>query len=149
MIATIQYGIPVARIELLDALSVKAVNAYSGLTLPETPLLLLEFHGSQGSVEEQAAAFGEIAAETGGTGFRVDDQMPRNARNCGKHATMLTGPPCSFVPAQRSLTSDVCVPISRLAECVNAAQRNGLPNSASKRRSSAMSATETSIPSSS
>ncbi|MFW5655347.1 MAG: FAD-binding oxidoreductase, partial [Roseicyclus sp.] len=69
VIATIQYGVPVARIELLDALQVRAVNAYSKLDLPETPLLLLEFHGSETGVAEQAEAFGEIAAEHGGDGF--------------------------------------------------------------------------------
>jgi D-lactate dehydrogenase (cytochrome) len=69
VIAVIQYGVQVARIELLDALQVKAVNAYSKLSLPETPLLLLEFHGSEASVAEQAEVFGEIAGEHGGTGF--------------------------------------------------------------------------------
>ena len=66
---TIQYGIPVARIELLDALSVKAANDYSKLTLPETPLLLLEFHGSEAGVVEQAETFGQIAEEFGGSDF--------------------------------------------------------------------------------
>src|SRR5690349_14533783 len=65
-ILTIQSGIPVARIELLDALQVKACNAYSKLTLPETPVLFLEFHGSAASVAEQSQRFGEIAAELGG-----------------------------------------------------------------------------------
>ena len=62
-IATIQSGLPVARIELLDALQVKACNAYSKLSLPETPMLFVEFHGSAESVAEQARRFGEIAAE--------------------------------------------------------------------------------------
>src|SRR5262249_61300682 len=62
-IATIQSGIPVARIELLDALQVKACNAYSKLTLPEVPMLFLEFHGSQAGVAEQSERFGEIASE--------------------------------------------------------------------------------------
>src|SRR5690349_22326382 len=65
-ILTIQSGIPIARIELLDALQVKACNAYSKLALPETPVLFLEFHGSDASVAEQSARFGEIAAELGG-----------------------------------------------------------------------------------
>ena len=68
-IATIQSGIPVARIELLDALQVKAVNAYSKLTLPERPLLCVEFHGSEASVAEQSERFGEIAADLGGGPF--------------------------------------------------------------------------------
>src|SRR5450432_3656787 len=65
-IATIQTGIPVARIELLDALQVRAVNLYSQLTLRETPMLFLEFHGTESSVAEQSQRFGEIAKEFGG-----------------------------------------------------------------------------------
>ncbi len=68
-ILTIQSGIPVARIELLDELQVKAGNAYSKLTLPETPMLLVEFHGSEAGVAEQAERFGEIAADLGGGPF--------------------------------------------------------------------------------
>src|SRR5438093_4003689 len=68
-ILTIQSGIPVARIELLDALQVKACNAYSKLTLPETPMLFLEFHGSDAAVAEQSQRFGEIAGELGGGPF--------------------------------------------------------------------------------
>ena len=68
-ILTIQSGIPVARIELLDALQVRAVNLYSKLTLRETPMLFLEFHGSEGSVAEQSERFGEIAEELGGGPF--------------------------------------------------------------------------------
>ncbi|MGB1391011.1 MAG: FAD-binding oxidoreductase, partial [Paracoccaceae bacterium] len=69
VMATIQYGIPVARIELLDPIAVRAVNSYSKLDLPETPLLLLEFHGSEAGVAEQAELFGQIAEEFEGTGF--------------------------------------------------------------------------------
>src|SRR6202040_1348931 len=65
-IATIQSGIPVARIELLDTLQVKASNAYSKLTLPERPMLCVEFHGSDAGVAEQSERFGEIAADLGG-----------------------------------------------------------------------------------
>src|SRR6187455_1992750 len=68
-IATIQAGIPVARIELLDALQVKACNAYSTLTLPESPMLFLEFHGTEQGAAEQAEHFGEIASEFGGGPF--------------------------------------------------------------------------------
>src|SRR5690349_24305613 len=68
-ILTIQSGIPVARIELLDALQVKACNAYSKLALPETPMLFLEFHGSDPGVAEQSQRFGEIAQELGGGPF--------------------------------------------------------------------------------
>src|SRR4030088_1532825 len=65
-IATIQSGIPVARMELLDALMVKATNAYSKLSLPEVPVLFLEFHGSAAGVAEQSERFGEIAREYAG-----------------------------------------------------------------------------------
>ena len=68
-ILTIQSGVPVARIELLDAVQVKAVNLYSKLTLPETPMLLVEFHGTDASVKEQAERFGAIAGEFGGGPF--------------------------------------------------------------------------------
>src|SRR5208282_5904871 len=68
-ILTIQSGIPVARIELLDALQVRASNAYSKLSLPETPVLFVEFHGTDASVAEQARRFGEIAEELGGGPF--------------------------------------------------------------------------------
>src|SRR3974390_983644 len=68
-ISTIQHGIPIARIELLDALQVRAVNIHSNLGLPETPMLFLEFHGTEASVAEQSERFGEIAAEFGGGPF--------------------------------------------------------------------------------
>src|SRR5262249_1975412 len=80
-ILTIQSGIPVARIELLDALQVKACNAYSKLTLPETPMLFVEFHGSEAGVAEQSQRFGEIAADLGGGPFdwaaHPEDATPR------------------------------------------------------------------------
>ena len=90
MILTIQYGLPVARIELLDALQVRAVNAYSRLNLPETPLLLLEFHGTEAAVTEQADVFGGIAAEMGGTGFTFTTRE-RIARRSGRPAMRLLG----------------------------------------------------------
>ena len=66
---TIQLGIPVARIELMNALQVKACNAYSGLSLPEAPSLFLEFHGSPASVKLQSEAFGDVARDNGGGDF--------------------------------------------------------------------------------
>src|SRR5262249_56432601 len=68
-IATIQFGVPVARIELLDQLQVKATNLYSKLSLPEVPMLFVEFHGSPAGVAEQAERFGEIARDLGGGPF--------------------------------------------------------------------------------
>ncbi len=121
VIATIQYGIPVARIELLDALQVKAVNAYSNLSLPETPLLLLEFHGSEASVAEQAEVFGEISGEYGGTGFEFTTrEEERNRLWQARHDAYWA---ClQLRPGAKGISTDVCVPVSRLAECVVAAQ---------------------------
>ena len=96
-ILTIQSGIPVARIELLDALQVKASNAYSKLTLPETPTLFLEFHGTDASVAEQSQRFGEIARELGGGPFdwatRAEDRTRLwQARHDGYWAGADCGP---------------------------------------------------------
>ena len=71
---TIQSGIPVARIELLDELQVQACNAYSKLTLPETPMLFLEFHGTEAGVAEQSERFGEIAQRVRRRAVRMGDQ---------------------------------------------------------------------------
>jgi D-lactate dehydrogenase (cytochrome) len=122
-ILTIQSGIPVARIELLDEMQVKASNAYSKLTLPETPMLFVEFHGSQASVAEQAERFGEIARELGGGPFewatKAEDRTRLwQARHDAYWAIM------GLRPGVRALSTDVCVPISRLAECVTQSQRD-------------------------
>ncbi len=116
-IQTIQTGIPVARIELLDALQVRAVNLYSKLTLRETPMLFLEFHGTEGSVAEQSERFGEIAEELGGGPFewtlRPEERTKLwEARHNAAFSTFTLRPGSSMIP------TDVCVPISRLAECV-------------------------------
>jgi D-lactate dehydrogenase (cytochrome) len=121
VILTVQYGLPVARIELLDAVQVRAVNAYSKLALPETPLLLLEFHGSEAGVSEQAQAFGEIAAEMGGTGFTFTTrEEDRNRLWQARHDAYWAG--LQLRPGAKGLSTDVCVPVSRLADCVTAAQ---------------------------
>ena len=116
-IATIQMGIPVARIELLDELQVKACNAYSDLGLKETPTLFLEFHGSTSAVEEQAEMFGAIAEEWGGGPFdwatRTED---RNRLWQARHDAFWAA--VDSAPGKAGLATDVCVPISRLAECV-------------------------------
>ncbi|MEM7089934.1 MAG: FAD-linked oxidase C-terminal domain-containing protein [Pseudomonadota bacterium] len=118
---TIQYGIPVARIELLDTLSVRAANAYSGLNLPDTPLLLLEFHGSDASVREQAETFGQIAGEFGGTDFAATSTTEeRNKLWQARHDMYWA---ClQLRPGADGISTDVCVPISRLAEAVVTAQ---------------------------
>ena len=122
-ILTIQSGIPVARIELLDEMQVKASNAYSKLTLPETPMLFVEFHGSEQSVAEQSQRFGEIARELGGGPFEWATRTEVctrlwQARHDAYWAVM------GLRPGVRALSTDVCVPISRLAECVTQSQRD-------------------------
>ncbi|CAD0183863.1 putative FAD-linked oxidoreductase [Ruegeria sp. THAF57] len=118
---TIQYGVPVARIELLDEMSVKAANAYSNLTLPETPLLLLEFHGSESGAVEQAETFGQIAEEFGVTDFAATSTTEeRNKLWQARHDMYWA---ClQLRPGARGISTDVCVPISHLAECVTATQ---------------------------
>jgi D-lactate dehydrogenase (cytochrome) len=121
VITSFQYGLPVARIELLDALQVKACNAYSNLSLPEAPLLLLEFHGTEAGVTEQAEVFGEIAREHGGTGFTFTTrEEERNALWQARHDAYWAA--LQLRPGAQGISTDVCVPLSRLADCVTAAQ---------------------------
>jgi D-lactate dehydrogenase (cytochrome) len=117
VIMTIQAGIPVARIELLDIAQVKAVNSYSNLNLPESPLLLLEFHGSTSSVKEQSELFNEISKDFGGDNFEWSSSIEeRNrlwkARHDVYYAVKATRPDAEYI------ATDVCVPISRLSECI-------------------------------
>ena len=122
-IMTIQSGIPVARIELLDELQVRAQNAYSKLTMPEKPLLLVEFHGSEAGVAEQAERFGEIAQEFGGGPFEWATKAEDRTRLWqARHDAYWAQ--CALRPGSKALASDVCVPISRLAECVTETQRD-------------------------
>lgn len=117
VILTIQSGIPVARIELLDALQMKACNAYSGLSYAETPTLFVEFHGSAESVELQSRQFAEIAAEFGSSGFLWTTNPEERARLWkARHNAYWAQK--SLIPGAGILSTDVCVPISRLADCV-------------------------------
>lgn len=123
VIMTIQSGIPVARIELLDELQVKAVNLYSKLSLPESPLLLLEFHGSASGVQEQAERFGDIAAEFGGGPFEWATKPEERTRLWqARHDAYWAAR--GLRPGAQSVATDVCVPISRLAECVDETKRD-------------------------
>lgn len=118
---TIQYGIPVARIELLDEMSVRAANAYSGLDLPETPLLLLEFHGSDAGVVEQSDMFASIAEEFGGFDISATSTPEERSKLWQARHDMYWAS-LQLRPGAKGLSTDVCVPISRLAECVGAAR---------------------------
>jgi D-lactate dehydrogenase (cytochrome) len=117
----IQMGIPVARVELLDVNAVRATNSYSRLDLPEKPLLLLEFHGSDAGVKEQAESFGAIAEDCGGEGFAWTDRPEDRSKLWqARHDAYWAG--LALRPGASCLSTDVCVPISRLAEAVDAAQ---------------------------
>ena len=129
-IQIIQMGIPIARVELIDANSVRMVNAHSKLTLREEPQLLMEFHGSPASVKEQAEAVQEIATEFGGNAFEwatTPEERTRlwTARHNAYFAAIQSRPGC------RAISTDTCVPISRLADClldsVSEAEASGLP----------------------
>ncbi|MBL8893030.1 MAG: FAD-binding protein [Rhizobiales bacterium] len=129
VILTIQSGIPVARIELVDHLHVRAFNVYSKLDLKEVPTLFVEFHGTAASTREQSESFGAIAEELGGGPFdwatrEEDRQRLWQARHDAFWATR------ALMPGKEVFATDVCVPISRLAECVKETQedleRNGL-----------------------
>ncbi len=117
VIATIQMGIAVARIELVNGLQMRAMKNYSKLDYPEGPCLFLEFHGSDAGVAEQAENFGMIAEEQGGGPFlwtSVAEERARlwDARHNAYWASL------TLRPGAKGLSTDVCVPISRLAECV-------------------------------
>jgi len=117
VIATIQMGIPVARIELANQLQMEAMIAYSKLDYAPSPCLFVEFHGSDAGVAEQAESFGEIAAEFGGGPFQwttVAEERAKlwKARHDAYWASV------ALRPGAKGLATDVCVPISRLAECI-------------------------------
>ena len=123
VINTIQYGIPVARIELLDTVQVCACNRYSGLELPEETLLLLEFHGTKHGVGEQSEIFGEIASEYTPYEFKwTTDQEARTKLWKARHDAFWAA--MALVPGGIAMSTDVCVPISRLAECVEDTRRD-------------------------
>jgi len=117
VIATIQSGIPVARIELLDEDAIRATNLYSKLDLPVRPTLFVEFHGTEAGVAEQAERFGEITAEFGGGPFASATRAEERTRLWqARHDAYWAGR--ALRPGAHPLSTDVCVPISRLAECV-------------------------------
>ena len=117
VIETIQMGVPVARIELLDELQMEACNNYSDLEYPVAPTLFLEFHGSEASVAEQAETVQVLATENGAGDFqwatRTEDRNHLwQARHDAAYAAL------SLRPGAKMWATDVCVPISKLAECI-------------------------------
>jgi len=119
VVMTLQCSVPMARMELLDEVQMKACNEYSGLSYPETPHLFLEFHGSKAEVSSQAETVREIAGENGGGEFlwavqQEDRTKLWTARHRAYYADIALRPGC------RSLTTDVCVPVSALPELVMA-----------------------------
>jgi D-lactate dehydrogenase (cytochrome) len=122
-ITTIQSGIPVARIELLDEVQIRACNAYSRLNLPEVPVLFLEFHGSEAGAAEQSERFGEIAKEYGGGTFEWTTKAEDRTRLWkARHNAFPASK--SFRPGAQPVVTDVCVPISQLARCVVETKRD-------------------------
>ena len=117
VIQTIQMGVPVARVEFLDENGVCAINAHAKLALPEKPLLLFEFHGSEAGVQEQAQAVQEIGGAHNAIGFewatRPEDRSRLWAARHNAYFSLL-----QMRSGARSITTDCCVPISRLAECI-------------------------------
>jgi D-lactate dehydrogenase (cytochrome) len=122
-IAAIQTGIPVARVELLDEVKIRACNAYSKLSMSEKPTLFFEFHGSDTSVAEQAERFGGITRDYEGSNFEwATNPEDRNRLWQARHDAFWAN--ASFRPGSRTVVTDVCVPISRLAECVTETKRD-------------------------
>ncbi|MDQ2141064.1 FAD-linked oxidase C-terminal domain-containing protein [Alcaligenaceae bacterium B3P038] len=117
VIEIIQMGVPVARVEFMDEAGVRAVNRYSHLSLRESPILLFEFHGSPAGVEEQARVVQDITRDNGGMDFEWAAQPEDRSRLwTARHNAYFAG--LQLRPGCRSSTTDVCVPISRLADCV-------------------------------
>ncbi len=130
VIQTIQMGVPIARVELIDVNSVRVVNAHSKLGLREEPMLLMEFHGSPAGVQEQAEVVQQIAQEWGGNAFEwatTPEERSRlwTARHNAYFAAVQSRPGC------KAISTDTCVPISRLADClldsVAEADASGIP----------------------
>ncbi len=129
-IQVIQLGVPIARVELIDSNTVRMVNAHSKLGLREEPMLLMEFHGTPSSVKEQAETVQEIASDFGGNAFEwasTPEERTRlwTARHNAYFAAIQSRPGC------KAISTDTCVPISRLADClldsVSEADASGIP----------------------
>ncbi len=131
-IQTIQTGVPIARVELIDANTVRMVNAHSKTTLPESPMLLMEFHGSPSSVKEQAETVQEIANEFGADAGAFEWATTPEARTrlwSARHNAYFAA--IQSRPGCRAIATDTCVPISKLADClldsIAEADASGIP----------------------
>ena len=119
VVQAIQVGVPLARVEILDDMQIRAVNAWSKLDLPEVTTLFFEFHGSPNGVAEQVEMVSALAAENGGGAFdwsNLPEERAKlwKARHEAYYAAM------ALRPGAVGWTTDVCVPISRLPECITA-----------------------------
>jgi len=118
VIQIIQYGIPIARVELLDALTMKSINMYSKTSYDESPTLFLEFHGSENGVTEQSELTEQITGENGGSNFSwTSNTEERNKMWRARHDVAWAGK--LLHPKGEIWSTDVCVPISRLADCIS------------------------------
>jgi len=119
VVAAMQLAVPLARIEFLDALQIRAINAYSGTALVERPTLMLEFHGSDAAVREQSEMMGLIAADNGGQGFDWTTETEQRSKlwKARHHAYFAAK---ALRPGSELIVTDVCMPISRLSECIAA-----------------------------
>jgi D-lactate dehydrogenase (cytochrome) len=123
VVEAIQLGVPMARIELLDDVQVRAVNRWSKLDYPEVNTLFFEFHGSERYVAEQIETVAALAAENGGGEFQWSNQPEERsklwrARHQAYYAAL------GLRPGSTGWATDVCVPISRLAECITETKRD-------------------------
>ena len=117
VIQTLQCGVPIARSEALCATTMKAINAYSNMSYPEQPTLFLEFHGTTAGVVEQSELVQEIARQHGGEHFQWATRPEDRSRLwSARHQAYFAG--LQLRPGARAVSTDVCVPISRLTECI-------------------------------
>lgn len=123
VVQSIQAGVPLARVEILDDMQIKAVNAWSKLTLPEVTTLFFEFHGSPGGVAEQVEMVGMLAAENGGGTFAWSN-LPEERAKLWKARHEAYYAAVALRPGAVGWATDVCVPISRLPECITETKRD-------------------------
>jgi D-lactate dehydrogenase (cytochrome) len=123
VVQSIQSGVPLARVEILDDMQIRAVNAWSKMDLPEVTTLFFEFHGSPGGVAEQVEIVGMLAAENGGGGFDWSN-LPEQRAKLWKARHEAYYAAVALRPGAVGWTTDVCVPISRLPECITETKRD-------------------------